>query len=469
MKKIVIITIYLVITASFGLKAQNNVVLHNFHSVPQSVYTNPSIIPEPKLTVGIPGLSSIYFNYHNSSLTVNDILTERAADDSLDVDIEGMLGVMEEENQMLLNVQNDVLFVGTRINKGYLSLGVNHETNLLFNYPKELIEFVYYGNADERFLNETVDFSATDVGLGSYLAYHVGYSSPIPGFEDLTIGGRLKFLKGMAAISVERMDVNFTTSSDPETVYNLSGHSDFLIHTAGLSTDDDTDITDNLLSNENSGFAIDLGATYKVNDKITASAAITDMGSINWKTALKSYESDFKDFEYDGFYFNEKNDSTDIMQAFTDTLEATFNVTETETEFSTSLPTRFNISGNYKINKKSSAGAMFYGTSYGDTFIPVINLNYNYKVNRAIHLKAAYSIINNTYSNIGLGLSLNLGPIQAYFIGDNLVGLMDPDNARQANLRFGLNVSIFEKPEKTGEEMKKAKETKSPAPKEQTE
>lgn len=446
MKKIIIITIYLTIATSFGLLAQNNVVLHNFGTVPQSVYTNPSIIPEPKTTVGVPGLSSVYFNYHNSAFTLDDVFTKRAVDDSLEVDIEKMLGAMDVENQLLFNVQNDILFIGTRINKGYLSLGVNHQTNVLFNYPKELIEFLYYGNADQRFMNETVDFSATNININSYLSYHIGYSRPIPGFEDLTLGGRLKYLKGLGAVNVERMDVNFMTSTDPESVYRLSGHSDFLIHTAGISTDDDTEIADNLLSNDNSGFALDLGATYKINEKITAAAAITDMGSINWKTALKSYESDFKNFEYDGFYFDESNDSTDILTAFSDTLEATFGVTETETEFSTSLPTRFNIRGSYQINDKSSAGAMFYGSSYGDTFIPVFNLHYNYKVSRALHLSAAYSVINNTYDNIGLGLSFNLGPVQAYFIGDNIFGLMAIDNARQTNLRFGLNISIFEKP-----------------------
>lgn len=45
--------------------------------------------------------------------------------------------------------------------------------------------------------------------------------------------------------------------------------------------------------------AIDLGATYKLNDEWTFSASLLDLGFISWKNTTKGTMS--KDFTFDGF------------------------------------------------------------------------------------------------------------------------------------------------------------------------
>jgi hypothetical protein len=56
--------------------------------------------------------------------------------------------------------------------------------------------------------------------------------------------------------------------------------------------------------------------------------------------------------------------------------------------------------------------------------------------------------------NAGLGLSLNTGPIQTYFVSDNIIGLFAHKSVNTINLRAGMNVTI-------GRGEKKAKKDKN--------
>ena len=56
--------------------------------------------------------------------------------------------------------------------------------------------------------------------------------------------------------------------------------------------------------------AIDLGATYKLNDEWTFSASLLDLGFISWKNTTKGTMN--KDFTFDGFSdISVKDDGTD--------------------------------------------------------------------------------------------------------------------------------------------------------------
>lgn len=48
------------------------------------------------------------------------------------------------------------------------------------------------------------------------------------------------------------------------------------------------------------GMAVDLGATYKLREDLTLSAAILDLGFISWNNTIKAATSN-KPWEFDGF------------------------------------------------------------------------------------------------------------------------------------------------------------------------
>ena len=78
------------------------------------------------------------------------------------------------------------------------------------------------------------------------------------------------------------------------------------------------------------------------------------------------------------------------------------------------------------------------------------------RVSRAFQYTVSYSIINNTFNNIGAGLSARLGPVQLYLVSDNVFHMVFPANLQTTNLRVGINLAFYDK------KVKKPKTPKAP-------
>ena len=119
--------------------------------------------------------------------------------------------------------------------------------------------------------------------------------------------------------------------------------------------------------------------------------------------------------------------------------------------YSTSLPARFYLSGNYELKNGFSVGTLFFGESYRDRFSTGMTAALNKNFGKWVSTSLTYTVSNRSYNNIGLGFSFNMQPIQIYFVGDNLllapVSLIENQNlnnfvnsAQLLTLRAGLNI-----------------------------
>ena len=116
------------------------------------------------------------------------------------------------------------------------------------------------------------------------------------------------------------------------------------------------------------------------------------------------------------------------------------------------MHTKYYLSGYYNINEKNKVGLLLFGRKYRNHFEKALSLNYNLKACRNFNLTANYTIFENKFDNFGLGMSFNMGPFQSYFITDNILTAFNPLNTDRVNLRFGLNISIRNKPVKITDE-----------------
>ena len=59
-----------------------------------------------------------------------------------------------------------------------------------------------------------------------------------------------------------------------------------------------------------------------------------------------------------------------------------------------------------------------------------LGIAYNYHLGNFLSATASYSIYNRSYSNVGLGVSLNLGPVELYCLTDNILawGMLNPSD-----------------------------------------
>jgi hypothetical protein len=186
-------------------------------------------------------------------------------------------------------------------------------------------------------------------------------------------------------------------------------------------------------------------------EKIFLSASVLDIGKIKWNSHVVNYKSNTEngEFTYYGIDLNQFVSGTsanDVWQGLADTLTTTFRVNPSHDSYETKLPTQFYIGSNYMINRNNSFGLLMHGEKFGNKTHADYTFSFNKTVGKWLNVATSYSIINQSSSNIGLGLALKLGTEQIYFVSDNIYGVFYPTRTKNTNLRAGINFVFNKKP-----------------------
>ena len=217
--------------------------------------------------------------------------------------------------------------------------------------------------------------------------------------------------------------------------------------------------TDNYVAGrKNNGFGVDLGGSYKIDDKITVNASVIDLGMISWKNDATTFQSKNPNavFSYDGLELQELLDTAaNPTQDLLDTLGDVFDVEEVTKTYKTALASQVYLGGTYEIKEGMTGGAVFYSQIYDKSIKPALALSFNHKVGKWLNYAVSYSAFNRSYANIGLGVGLSLGPMQLYMVTDNILAIA-PQNVKNIHLHMGMNLVMGRaaKKDKAGASMK---------------
>lgn len=428
------------------VRGQTDILLYNYNDLPQTVHSSPATIPRNSFTIGLPVVSGFYNRLHNNSFTVNQLFTERPADDSLVVNVDQVLNNLDEDKNLFSEYSGiDLMFFGIRINESYLTAGIRSNAFLSVNYPGEFVDFLWNGNASR--INETVDFSSFNVTLNHYLSYYIGLAFRV--HDRLNLGFRLKSLHGLSSIHFEKMNADITTVFDQNNLYQITANNDILINTSGiddfgLTTENNFDLNEYLSGKKNSGFGLDLGINWKPSRNFNFSLSLLDIGYIYWNTKVKNYISENKNIEFDAIHVD-VTDNKNILDVYLDTLSSMFKFNEISRHYTAGIPPRLLLGGYYTHLGTNRFGGLFYWRFLKGHTEKAFSLSYDKRFGNSFSFKLSWSAINNTYDNVGVGVSLHAGPIQIYFLTENVIGMFDPWNVKTHSLRLGLLVSILKK------------------------
>ncbi len=213
------------------------------------------------------------------------------------VDANTFLNKLGNNNRINGNFDFTIMSAGFRAFNGYntISLGVN--ANMGVNLPKDLFAFMKLGQT-----GPDTQYHLDDLRLQASATAEIalGHSHKIN--DKLNVGAKVKMLLGIgnASAHIKNMDVVFghdkwQIKADGELM--LSGGSSLYVPTkqeAGKEFDNpgdadliewgDIDYKNFGLSGFGLGF--DLGATYQLLPDLQLSAAITDLGFMNWAHAI---------------------------------------------------------------------------------------------------------------------------------------------------------------------------------------
>lgn len=439
------------------------------NSLPQVVEANPSTIPRYKTAIGLPAISSFGGVYANNGFALDQYLYK--VDGVTKLNLTEWTQGLAEKNYLNVSAFADVFRVGFRVNpKLYIMASSTVKGYNSSMIPKGLASLFVDGTAS---LVGTYSNTSPQEEMISYLQTGIGAAYVLN--DMVTLGGRVKYLNGLASVTTEASSVIVEVDNN----YHITVTGDARFKSSGVSTN--YNLGDNM--GNNTGWGFDLGATFKFMDKLTVSAAINDIGWVTWRNETKQFALDpaKAKFVFQGFDMNQLfNGNEGYLHQQLDSLVEKFEMTEAPAEsYTTSLPTKYYLAGRYQVIPNLSVGTLFFGESFGDRFAMGMTAALNKDFGKWVSTSLTYTMSNRSYNNIGLGVSFNLTPVQIYFIGDNLLAAPATmitggsfgdylNNSQLLTLRAGINlvfgwdkISKGDKPESDSHNPKKARKTKT--------
>lgn len=429
-----------------ALYSQKIFTLYGLNDAPQAMNLNPGFKTKHRIYISLPS-GMQHFGVNNTGFRLNDAL-EKRADDSLVINPALAVNKMAEVNNINIESYNEIFAFGIRLGKNYISFNATNRFNARFTYPKELFQFAVEGNGTR--LNERIALDGLRIDALSYIEYALGFNRTLT--DKFTVGGKLKLLSGIANINTKRSELGLFTDS---TSYSITIDGAAEVRTSNVAHLYDSNYARvNMVSSafnfRNTGVAIDLGAHYQLNDKLSITASLLDLGTIRWKSSIANYQTNEFNYTFKGVDFNKViTDSLSLAEGFSDTLKEVFRQEINTDNYSTALMTRFYIGGNFQLNKFVGAGALLYNEIFANKFSSAISVNGNVKVKNWIKATVNYTIVGRSANNIGVGFILKGGPTQFTFMTDNINAAINPAKAKYAQFLFGVSIVIGEKKLKT--------------------
>ena len=495
MKRILVI---LTILFAGKMVAQQDFILYHMPSIPQITQVDPASFPDSKLDIGLPIISSVYGSAFNTGFSLGDLFYQNA-NGIMMPDVDNAIAAMKPNNFLILNASTDLLFFGFKKGNNFYSFNVTEKLDFTFNYPKDLIIMAMEGNGN-NLLGERASFDGLGFDFTHWREYAVHWVHDVD--HKFSYGARLKYLYGMENFTT---DVSYMGITTDQNTHALTFDMNFDFRTAGLPLvliDDSIpcvgaiDMNDtamvqasgldgNFLSNyifgrNNNGLGIDLGFNYHLNDKLLLEFSVLDLGFITWNDYTANSQLDAWDYTYDGIdnpitVFGQGTSVEFLKNILEDSIEASLydNYQYSTPSYSTSLRTKIYASMEYIVDHNNFVSLSLYSSFVRKRWRRGLGIAYNYHLGNFLSATASYSIYNRSYSNVGLGVSLNLGPVELYCLTDNILawGMLNPsDNlagssqainvdtrkVKNGQIHFGMNLTFGrdkkEKPEEEAEE-----------------
>ncbi len=467
MKHLLILIMVLYLSVGF---AQNKQILYGLEEVPQSLLLNPGGKVPQRMHFGIPFLSQIHINGGATGVTVFDIFGESNVD--INTRIRNKIFEMKNTDSFTVTQQLEIINFGWRAkNDIYFSGGIYQEFDFIIYFPRDLAILAWEGNRD--YIDYEFDLGELSSTSDFLTVYHFGANKQLT--KKLTAGIRLKLYSSILSYRSTNNKGTFVTTIGDGTV-NIYEHTvrdvDVTVNTSGIASLDGMDgskvageILGRAIFGGNIGVGVDIGATYDINNKWTASASILDAGAIFHSKDVETYQATGT-YTLNGIELIFPPLSTgEATFPYYDDLEDEFEreiPIDTITNGYTQLrPLKINASLKYNFGKatgnnsdcdcRNSGGGTSTAQAAGVQFYSIFRpkgpqmagtLFYYRKLWDFLAAKVTYTVDPYTMSNVGLGVVMDLGKFNFYIAADNLLDYGNLAKSNSVSLQLGFNIKI---------------------------
>lgn len=452
--------VLLLIAATFTCKMQAQAPHSSYfmENMPTRHLLNPAFTPDFNY-VSLPVLGNMQvrlnsnvglgaFLYPNGDELVTGLNQIVSADEFLDN--------LHKKNTIEADIRVNLVSFGFSAWGGYNTFDLSARSITGVYLPYELFEFAKVGQIN----GNTTQYNIKNLGVqtSNYAEFAFGHSRKIT--DRLTAGAKVKFLAGIlhSKAKIENLDVYM---SGEKWEIKESGE---LFTTNGLDIQykengEIDDFDTGTFGMDGAGLGFDLGATYRLLDNLTVSAALTDIGFISWKGSKATAKPDA--FVFDGFHHLGAEDDPvtgeSALDKEADQIEEDLRSlirfqNDNSARQTRSLTTTLNLGGEYSIlNDKISFGLLS-STRFGMPRVwteLMASANFN-------PVSWFSATVNGSVSNIAqsMGVLLNFTPKGFnFFIGSDYIPFKYgkqgiPVNQAKLNYVMGINFTFNHKSDK---------------------
>lgn len=431
---------------------------------------NPALTPG-RGYINIPVIGSFNMSVTSNSLgfdDVGDILENEQGSDYFTSD--KFINKLKSSNDLNLNFNTDILSAGWYKGCNFWSFNVGLRMDLGASIPKSVFSFMRETNGFDMdnidWTNYSRELGRERLNINAYAEVGVGYARQIN--DRLTVGGRVKALLGMSNLSLDIKTISVNTSLQgidsntdwssltPEQIENIHGTADIKVEASlessvkGLELKENENgyIDDISYNSDDLGFAgyggaIDLGASYKLLDKLTLSAAVLDLGFISWSkgsTKIASAKTDGLSFdsnkEGDIERFAEIISSGEVLNYDMLNMEVDEGSSKSRTKW---LHSTLVFGAEYELLNQWLVLGLLSTTRFTQPkTMTELTLSANVRPSNAFNFAVSYSAIQSAGKSLGLALKLG-----SAFVGTDY--MFFGGSTKCFNVFFGVSIPLAKK------------------------
>lgn len=434
-------------------KGQVPMSMYYLKNTPQSILLNPAKEPRPNFFIGIPllngGLSI------NSDMPLTDLIQVNSAGNAFipsdsEYDYDKLYDLIGDGVNLSGQQHITPLMFGFRFKKGYFTFSISEKLSMNYGMPKGFFTLLQENLPD----NANISLNGLNFQNAAYHEFAFSYSRNIN--EKLSVAARFKKLYGIAATKTEFSNFNIQSSGS---LYEIVADADILTSVPGMTieydenglpTDTEDDDSGSYFSFKNPGFGIDLGAVYDFNERWSFSAALNDIGAIKWNDNLNTISA-HGSYDYDDAVGDFSGMEDGNSEAILDSLLSGIGVEHDPMSFKTKLNTSLYLGAEYNVNHVFSLGFLSRSVFQKDFFRQDFNVSANLNLYHRLATSVNYNLSLQGGSNIGLGVSSFIGPLQLFVMMDNIALSSEKYNIdgdeittfgdmQNASFMFGVNL-----------------------------
>jgi hypothetical protein len=439
-------------------KAQTGFEFNNRH-LSQSANINPAFLPQYKLTLGVGNAFEAYHPGFNINTFFNSAADATTTIRNIINDPKVNLGVSFDN-------RTEMFQFGFKSKRSYFTFNSSNQTLGQINIPKDALGMAMFGN--QEYFGKRANFDLSGTEFMSYFENKISYGRAIS--NKLNVGISYSYIIGIAHANLKTAYAHLETDTNNTTIYQMKMGGAFDAQTSlmGLSVmkalndsnyDAQSAIEDAFLSNpssSNRGNALGFGFVYRANKKIQISGAMSNIGKITWNVGAESHQMSDKPWTFTGLDTSITNDlkNVTVQDLLLDSFAQAFDNHSTQlASYETKLHSRYTLGLEYFLSPRTYF-QFVYGGGYGvkgDKSFTSINAHK--ELGEWVDLRLSYTLydFSNAQHNVGVGMSMNLGPIQPWISLNNVSGLMAYDKSHYQSIRVGLNINIGQRKDTDGD------------------